>query len=352
MQKWLSLISVLVLSLVTYILTNHTDRFDDTSQQNSVNPGFERWMVSGGGVVSGVKGGLEILNDVVTSTTVSQNVKVSRPGYYRLSLNTEVIDVTGGHSYSDRASVVVVAGNSRGSGKIMGSALSLSGTSSLSSHEVDMYFSAKITSVDVVAGLLRSSGYVKITDLSLRELYQLPFHKTVRYLLYLAWLCVFLLSLYLLFCIVGLPLFFIVLVMFGALGIGVFMPAGNWAAISFSFREMMPDIVLDNIVDTMGIFYDSNGFDPAVLISKFAHALAFLLVGFFGVILSGKAGILFMLAAIICLAISTEILQLLTLQRTSSLDDLRVDIVFGLIGVAIALSAAFLLRFGGCLLRR
>ena len=278
-------------------------------------------------------------------------MKVSQPGYYRLTLKAEVIAVTGGHSFSDRASVVVMVGNGSGSDRIMGSALSLAGTSSLSSHEVDMYFSPKIASVDLVVRLLRSSGRVKITDLSLSELYQLPFHRAARYLLYFAWVCVFLFSLYLLFCMMGLTLFSVVLVLFGAMCFGVFMPAGNWALISVSVREMMPDIVLEYIVATMAVFYDFNNVDPATSISKFAHALAFLLMGFFGAILSGKAGVMFMLAAITCLAISTEILQLLTLQRTSSVNDMLVDIVFGLFGVAIGCSAIFLLRVGRRVLR-
>ena len=350
-QKWLSLLSVLVLSLVTYVLTNHTDRFGNASQQILVGPGFEQWEVSGGGVVSGGRGGLKISNGVVTSTTVSQRVKVSQPGYYQLSLKAEVA-IKGGQSYSDRASLVVIAGDGRNSGGILGRAFSLAGTSSMAPYEVDMYFSPEISSVDVEVRLLGSSGYVKITDLSLGELYQLPFHKAARYFLYFAWVCVSLFSLKLLFCMLELKLFTVVLVMFGALGIGVFMPAGNWAALSLSVREVIPSGVLENIVDVMGIFYEINGRDPAVLISKFVHALAFLLVGFLGVILVGeKAGVTFILAAIICLAISSEILQLLTLQRTSSFDDLQVDILFGLFGVAIAWSAVILLRAGGRMLR-
>ena len=203
-----------------------------------------------------------------------------------------------------------------------------------------IYVDQSVASVEVALRFLRAEGVFTVRNPELSVMAEFPNYKTTRKVLVAFW-C--LLGVWLIYwAVINLPLNSS-LVVAGGLSIvvlvGVLMPGGMITAFNNSLFSVLPTGIAVAVEQLLAFFFGTTEAKaPSVSLSKFAHFLVFFFVG----VLAGrgfrKFGVVYGIALVVVFAVVTEALQTLVFGRSTSLRDVYIDSIGGILGLLSVIS--------------
>lgn len=344
--KWILLSMAVLLSVLTFLTMRYVDRFGIDEEQLLEDAQFlegnARWQEKGNGVTEFQGNQLKITNRPGVSHSVSQNVQVDTPAFYRFSYNAGVTDVVPtSPEFWALASVAIIFRDE--SGERTGSRMitTLSGTESSASFTEQLLLTESISSVDFAVRLYRAGGEFFITNPVMSKLKELPIFKGVRAGVVAAWLALFAVLVFFSFRVLKVWQLMILIALTGAAMVGTMMPEALMTAVSQKVAGFVPESLLSNLRSTFSKVYSADKFTHAgTEVSKLGHFLVFSCFGLFAGLLWRKCGFIFAVACIAVLALSTEALQTLVYGRTTNIGDLVIDALGGLTGLLVGVVLA------------
>ena len=350
-MRWVTLGFLLTSAALTYHLMNKLDRFYVVDQQtladsNFIEPG-KYWKNKNGAsrAISFSLDSLSIENSRSDSNEVSQRVRVSAPVFVQLSVEASATGLSNENKYWAGGSAAVVSYATDGARLRHTNVLNLKTASAFRKYSKIILIKKDVATISVALRLLRSKGKVTYRNPELSILAEIKSFKIVKNLLVVHW-CLVALVLAIWACK---SLSFKTLSLIGGLSvvaiIGVLLPGGLVTAFNKWFMQYLPGSSADSIQSLILFFYGNvEAVTPTASISKFAHFLVFMLIG----VLIGQAfrrvGLYFGVALIAVFAVVTESLQTLVFGRSTSVQDVYIDLSGALVGLIAGVGCILLLE--------
>jgi len=337
--KWMALLALVLVQLATIVLLKNTERFYVEKQQLLQDPEFVNgpafWRQDGAGDVLHNGKAISIVNDRTGHQSIFQTLPIDRPGHYTISFDAAMNSVKGVASNYGRAEVLVIYRDQQGSTYGAGKKLfAVAGSRPMTPYSYTLYLAGNIESVDFAMRLNNASGRFTVVNPVFSRLQEFPFYKKVKVVLSVLWGLIF----------VGLAITAWrnfsrshALILGAALGIavvGVLLPENIMTSLYGTIGIVVPTSLLSAVSQTLtGLFgYTSLGGSGAE-VGKLGHFGVFLVLGFIAGANFRKIGLVFSIAGLAAFASLTEVLQLLVIGRTASINDFFVDFTAGVLGL-------------------
>lgn len=349
--KWLVLIAIVLIQFLTVVLLKNTERFYVEKQQLLNDPEFLQadtyWRQQGEGYVQPNGKAISLVNDEKANHFISQTVPIEQPGHYRVNFEAAVHNVASVAKNYGGAEVIVVYRNSGGMTNGHGKRLFLeSGSKPLAPYSRTIHLGREIGSVDIAARLKNASGKLTVSSIELSRLQELPLFKRIKFALLAIWVLLFAA-----FGWVALRVFtrthaiLLAGVLFVGL-VGVLLPDGLMTSLNSLVKGLLPTTVIAAAGKVLAnLFGYTNLGGSGAEIGKMGHFAVFLILGVIAGLNFRKTGAVFSLALIAVFASLTEVLQLLVVGRTASVNDFLIDVSAGTIGMCFGV--VIYLFFGG-----
>jgi len=322
---------VLILEVATVYLLENTPRFYVEKRQLLNDPEFLHgqlhWQQQGIGTVQYNGSAVSLFSERSTVHSVYQNIPVAHGGHYRVSFEAATKGIRG----AGAAEIVVVTrsrlGDATGHYKRI---FSVSGSKPLAPYSSTLNLVRGVGSIDLMFRLVSVSGQFTVLSPVISLLQELPSYKRVKTAILIVW---------------GL--------VFGAIGfvaIRVFSPV-HASAIGCTVLLAMIGVTLpDGLVpkellkageNILASVIATMGSSVGVEISGIGHFSIFLLLGAVLGFNMRKIGVVYSLSILSAFGVLTEIMQMLVIGRTTSIDDFLVDVIAGAIGIAVGFAIFF-----------
>lgn len=345
-QRWIALIAVVFLSLITIFALKNVDRFYVVSEQLLTDPAFSHgelyWKKTGSEETYFWSPQVSLVNAPGASQSISQNVVIDAPAYIRFTFNGRSENIVPGNKEWARASGTIIyrdkAGNRVGSRMTA----ELDGTTLPRNYIHEEFLRGHLGSIDVVFRLLQAGGEFTVSDPSISVLNEQFTFKLVRFTIVIFWLLAFCMLAKFALQVIGKVHLFIFLMLGVGIFIGALMPEYLMVAINQKLAAVTPEVVLSGTRYLLrNVFRIQNLESAGAEISKFSHFTAFLLIGLVSSFACRKIGYIFTLASIAVFAVVTESLQMLVGGRTPRIVDLALDISGGVVGIVLGLACFY-----------
>lgn len=339
--KWLILLVIVVFSAITLFTLKNTDQFYVQTEQLLVDPFFiqgqKTWERTGSEELVDFRGKqLNLVNQLSTSQTVSQNVAVKTPVSVRLTFEGSSRDVVASEKSWAGASSSVVFRNKAGERIGSKTTTSMVGTNAMNVYADRLVLRDTIGSIDISFRLLASSGTFSVKNPVLSLLVEFPAYKKLKALIGGIWLVVFAGLAFIGLRVLNVQQIVSLLVV-GAITLGgALMPESLMSVINEKLAASIPDFVLSATKNVLSNVFGINKLSGSgAEVSKLGHFFAFTLIGLIVGWYWRRVGLLFGIACVLVFALLSEILQLLVEGRTPSSADLLIDISGALLGISI-----------------
>ena len=342
LTKWLVLLAVVIIQLLTAILLNSTERFYIEKQQLLSDPEFVQgdafWLQQGGGYAQYNGKSVSLVNEIKTKHFIAQTVPIEQSGHYTVNFEVATRDVVGA-APKYGAEVLVAYRDIHGAmtsyGKILFSA---NGTRPVAPYSRTLHLSDEFSSIDLVARLNNASGKITFSNVSISRLQELPLFKKLKVALVAIWLIVFVA-----FGFIAYRLFTrshaIVLAGTLAIGlVGVLLPDALITSLTRIIESLLPTAMIATAANSVGGLFGFSSAGNGMEIGKVGHFGVFLMLGLLAGFNFRKIGLLFSLALLAVFASLTEVSQLLVVGRTTSFTDFLIDVSGGAIGVGVGVT--------------
>ncbi len=320
LAKWLALIVVLLLQIFTVVVLNNTERFYVERGQLLLDAEFlhgeQFWQESGTGNFQLNGGAITLYNDQPSYYSIFQTVPIKSAGHYSVSFDTATKDVKPSAVNKGGADVAVIHRNKLGSksGHVKG-LFAATGTRSFGPHTQTFYLGSEVGSVDLTLRLNSATGRFTLSGLTMSQLQKFPAYKAVETGVIVLWgiiiasfLLVVVRSLSRIQSLVSAATLIVAL-------IGVLLPEVPITTLNRFVETLIPSAILGLGVSSIG------------------HFFVFLALGAIAGANFRKIGIFFSISMLASFASLTEVLQLLVVGRTPSLNDFGVDLGAGFAGL-------------------
>lgn len=333
--KWCILLALLLLSYATVSLLSGLNRFYSVNEQliddGSFILGAKHWADYGTGEVAYTGAYAALQSGVGRTHTLSQSVAVDSPAYLRLTFQASN---KGFHHVDSSKTIATVVFRDAHGVRVGDRQVNIPVTSGTQTVRLGSIKSpGNVKSVDVKFTIRNTSGTLIVGNPVLSMVGELPLYQYSKTAVVAFWVLVFI---------------WIV--------VTVFRSISRVQALSFSgtaalivLGMLLPDSFVYSTNESVARLISAGGGRSALgngFLSNIQHFGVFFILGVYSVLMFPRLGIVFTLVSIGTFAYFTEALQLLVTGRTSSSQDLLVDLLGGGSGVLVgSLVAYFLGRF-------
>lgn len=337
--KWMILLSVVALSFLTLITIGGVERFEVETKQllqdSAFNEAGNHWVLKGAEGITFEDGEVTISNRSSGSRRIFQNIVIDKPAFYRISYTAAVDEVVPARQEEwSLASVVVINRDKLGQRVGTKSIARHSGTMPAQYYSENLLLTESVASIDFVVRLLQASGTFTVSDPTVSRLKELTTYKYLRGTVVLAWIALLFALGYSALTVFSVSQVLLFTAIACVVLIGTMMPEGVMTQVTQKVSAYLPENFMDELAAFFNKLYmGGKSFNDGATTSKLGHLAAFFLVGLFVGSFWRKCGIFYAVAAIATFAFATEALQILVFGRTTSVGDLIVDCIGGLVGL-------------------
>jgi len=340
MTKWVGLVIVTILTLLTYIPLIVIDRFHVVDKQlldtaSGIDSNKRSWQESGSGVFLYKDGELLLQNDTKGNHKVFQIVATEPSTYLRLEFegSSDLLE-TSGTEYWFGASGAIKSIDKKGHITKVSYVTLLHAPSPTKSYSYVELIDDNTESVAVNFQLQEASGIFQIKNPILSTLEESVVYRAIRYLLTGFWVCAGLSLLAFLFFTVPISQSVVTMLLLLLLFIGTLVSETLVSNASNYLSALIPSGILPKIHIVLGQVF---GFDRQIsVVSKLGHFFIFFFIGLYFGVYGRKFGLIFCALSIFLLALITEVLQMLVNDRTSSIRDIYIDNFGGILGLLLS----------------
>lgn len=348
--KWLVLVAVVLLQVLTVVLLTNTERFYVEKQQLLNDPEFVQgtafWKQDGNGFIQHNGSAVSVVSDEKISHAIYQTIPIEESGHFTVSFESAISNVSTVAEGYGGAELVVVYRNKLGSTNGHGKRLFMaSGTRPMAPYSRTLHLGREIGSVDIAARLRNASGKFTVMNLQVSQLQELSLFKKIKYALIALWLLVFSAFVWIAFRVLSLPQ---TILLGGALVVGlvgVMLPDGLMTSVNSLVSSLLPTRLIASAGNALAGLFGYSSLGSSGEIGKMGHFAVFLILGAIAGFNFRKIGVVFGVAVLAAFASLTEALQLLVVGRNTSINDFLIDVTGGVIGMGIGIG--LYLFFGG-----
>lgn len=329
-KRWIVLVGLLILSLATYVTLRAVDRFYVVEQQLLANAEFQQesqhWEGRGSATVSYSNSQVDIENQVIENYGISQRVAVKNPMYVRVIVDVGSEAIVPGDKEWAGGGVAVIFFDKNGEWVKQQTLAPLRGTHPIAEYSLTDYVDEKIAEIEISIRLLNATGKYTARSPRLQQLEQNAFYKAIRIAIVIGWI------------LIGLTLLAFLARQFSLRFLIPVTLALGFSLIGF----LLPDNLVIELGKKMSIFAPTLNFE------WLGHFIPFLAIGLFCGFVYKQIGMIFGIASLAVFAVLTESLQMLMNGRSSSFEDIGIDMLGG--GVGVIIGAACALAVSGLVL--
>ena len=341
--KWRVLVLILLAQVITVLLLTSYERFSVQEPQLIFDPDFEimdqYWHQDGSGIVRKNSKAISIVNANPAHHAVFQTIRIKGPGHYKIGFEVGLQDVKSMEKALGGAEVFLIYRSDfdlrNGHGKKL---FSGTGTSALKRYELNVRVGKEVGGLDFLVRLNGASGVFTFSSPVVSELYELPAYKTIKAALVTFWgggmLGALLVAI---FFFSRLQTVLLCSVLCMAL-VGVLIPEGVMTSLSNWLNDFLPMPLITLVRGYLENIFRYPSLSSGAEIGKLGHFIIFLFLGIIVGTNASKIGIGFSLAMLAAFALLTEVLQLLVIGRTTSLNDFILDFTAAAVGLSITVA--------------
>ena len=245
--------------------------------------------------------------------------------------------VTGGKHWSG-GSVVVIFRAEDGTRIGQNTVATLKRESQFQPRAREIYLNRKVDNILVALRFLNAKGRFSIRNPELSVLAEFPRYKAAKYLFAGYWTLLAISLVVWLFRSLTIKNFTWVSGWSVLVFLGVLIPGGIVSAVNTGVFSVLPDGIA-SIIQSLSqmIFGSFDSKAPSAGISKIGHFVVFFIIGVFVGKSFREVGVAYGIALMSVVAIVTESLQILVYGRSTSLQDVYIDLGGGLLGLAFGI---------------
>jgi VanZ family protein len=338
-DKWLVLITLLLVSVINILVTQKLERFNIVIDQILIDQKYEKgtqhWQPNG--IFSGTFSHERVIlqNNGLQDNGVIQYISLDNfdiPLYARMSIIGETHNIrTGKERYAGASSTIVFYDENQ-HWISQSPTLHLFESSKSETYSQTIAIPSNAKSMSVTIRLLRASGLFIAHNPRLSLLAESPLYRLSWIGIVLIWACTFFSVSYILFTRLAFAHSFGICLSALILLFSIIAPT-EWIQFLSENLSIFTDSIY--VKQLLTILYATNQQSTSVDFSDFQHLIGFLLIGGLLSCYFYSRGLFFAVWTVIVLAISTESIQTLTDHRTANIDDIILDISGGFFGILI-----------------
>lgn len=343
MRIWASLCCIALLTALTPILLDNTDRYEVTDVQLLEDPRFLRktkfWTNHGSGSVTFGDSSMSVSNQSIGGSHRSnQRVSLDGPGIYKFSIDVKTQDITPGTKSWEAPSTRVFYRDTMGNtidGDII---VRLFDAQQYSNHSKVILLPNETEIVEISVSLINSVGTISVKNPILSKIEERASYKRHKLILMMVWAGV--VAWTVAYLLTSLPLKLMALL--SIIGVftlcGTLLPEHVMTLYLTQIYSLLPSTIelhLERFVSTT--ITSTNTTVPSAIIGKSGHILAFLSITMACVAYNKRFKLPIIVTAIVLFAAVTEVLQLFTHSRNPSLNDIFIDCLGIFVGIFLGL---------------
>lgn len=357
-KKWPILFIVALIVLLTNVTLTSLKRFEVVDFQLLVDPLFsewrKHWRLKGNTEVRVSPSQVDLVNTFGDSGQLVQQIEIDTPGFVRLTIEAGGESISVGHQSWAGGAVAFVYYDANGKSLKQSAFIRVLADSSIKKYEYIEYINKPVAMIEVSIRLLRASGTFSIRNPVLTRLKETSIYRIAKVVIAAGWILIGCYLVYLGFVLLG----FTQVVFFSGLGavvlIFVLAPPEFIASTKQNLSVFLMQIS-NSVTENMsgGAFQSLIG---DLDLSGVGHFVAFFVLGMILGCFFGLQNAAYGFCCLFVFAFATEVLQTYVDGRSTSLEDVYIDVFGALTGVLAGLVILFIFRFGcliiGCLKKR
>ena len=357
-KKWLVLFIVALIVVLTNVALSSIKRFEVIDFQLLTDPSFsewrKHWQLIGNSEVRVSPSQVDLVNAFEDSGQLFQRIEIDAPGFVRLTIEAGGESISLGHQSWAGGAVAFVYYDANGKPLKRNAFIRVCTDSTMKKYKYIEHIDKLVAMIGVSIRLLRASGTFSIRDPVLTHLKETTVYKIAKVIIAVGWILVGCYGVYLGFVSLG----FTRVVFFSGLGavvlIFVLAPPEFIASTKQNLSVFLMQIS-NSVTENMsgGAFQSLIG---DLDLSGVGHFVAFFVLGMILGCFFGLQNAAYGFCCLFVFAFATEVLQTYVDGRSTSLEDVYIDVFGALTGVLAGLVILFIFRFGcliiGCLKKR